>query len=690
MKAFYPPAVPLITVDPYFNIWSCADHLYDDVPRHWTSKKNGLTGLLAVDGTWYRFMGKIEQNLENYYPEPAVLEQTKLEITAVRTNYRFENEAVVLKVSFFTPLLLDDWKLLSRPVSYVTYEVESRDGKGHEICFYLDISSEAAVNESSQKVVFGRDARSVFCGRGEKGVLAESGDDRRIDWGFLHLAAPDHTYVIWDTAVKRQLTGREDEKYHRRAEELPDGMGDIKEPAGSGIFQPAGQNRPEMGYLDGKEYVVSAGYPSLGCYRSAGISQGKNVTGRICFAYDDIHSLEYFGRPVDAYWRKDGGSFDEMLDGAISGYEEVSRRAEVMEEQLKADALAVGGEYYLLLCLAYRQVIAAHKLAWDGKDALFLSKECFSNGCIGTVDVTYPSIPLFLKYSPDLLKGMLTPVFRYAAGNDWKYPFAPHDVGQYPLANGQVYGYDKKTRVMKFEEQMPVEECGNMLLCTAALCKWTGSYEYAAEHRDQLAMWADYLKETGWNPENQLCTDDFAGHLAHNCNLSIKGILGLAAWGEMLKELGEAESGKEYRDLAEAWAKEWERAAFAGDHYRLTFDNPESWSLKYNLIWDKLLGLNVFDEKIAETEVAFYKKKIGPNGIPLDSRCDYTKSDWQMWTTVLTGDKEYRDLVIHSMVHALSVMEQRVPFTDWYYTDPVKKCYFQNRSVQGGLFVCLL
>ena len=116
--------------------------------------------------------------------------------------------------------------------------------------------------------------------------------------------------------------------------------------------------------------------------------------------------------------------------------------------------------------MAYRQVVAAHKLAVDENgEILWVSKECFSNGCAATVDVSYPSIPLFLLYNPELVKGMMRPIFRYAASDAWPFDFAPHDAGQFPLLNGQVYanGTDPK-------DQMPVEECGNMLVMMAAVC----------------------------------------------------------------------------------------------------------------------------------------------------------------------------------------------------------------------------
>ncbi|MFQ9394175.1 MAG: DUF5127 domain-containing protein [Lachnospiraceae bacterium] len=86
-------------------------------------------------------------------------------------------------MTFTGSLLLDDLDLMSRPASYVFYEVRSLDGKAHEVTVYLDISSQAAVNESSQTVLFGKDENGIYCGRGEEGMLTRSGDDLRIDWG---------------------------------------------------------------------------------------------------------------------------------------------------------------------------------------------------------------------------------------------------------------------------------------------------------------------------------------------------------------------------------------------------------------------------------------------------------------------------------------------------------------------------
>ena len=667
-ETFLPRAIPLVTVDPYFNIWSFDDHLYDDAPRHWTGKRNAMTGVIRVDGTWLRFMGKLELNAEDYYMEPEVIPQTEVEIRPTRTIYHFENQQVALTVEFMTPLLLSDLKLMSRPVSYVSYQVKSRDGKEHEVLVYLDITAEAAVNTSDQSVQFGKDARSIFCGRGDENMLTKSGDDMRIDWGWLHLAAPEHKYIILSTEGKRRICRR---PWWEPGVEI-DGLEGIME---KGV-------RPW--------HQVRDGYPALGCWKEYTVSMESPAEGFICLAYNDLKSIQYFGENIDAYWKSDGTTFEEALDAAIHDYQEINARAAAFDAELKAEAEKVSRKYYDILSVAYRESIAAHKLIMVDGELKFFSKECYSNGCIGTVDLTYPSMPLYLKYCPQLMEGMMNPIFHLADTVQWPFPYAPHDMGQYPLANGQVYGLNHHTHVLDEKYQMPVEESGNMLLCVAAVCKAENSIEYAVKHKEILTRWTDYLVSVGWNPENQLCTDDFAGHLAHNCNLSIKGILGIAAWAKLLGQMGEKEQEQKYRAEAEKLAREWEKAAFDGDHYRLTFDGEGTWSLKYNLVWDTLLDLNVFDRKVAETEVKYYLTKMNPYGIPLDSRCDYTKSDWEMWTTMLTDNVEYRDQIIDTMWQAVCDMDRRAPFPDWYHTEKAVAEGFQNRSVQGALFIRLL
>src|SRR5262249_32518511 len=211
-----------------------------------------------------------------------------------------------------------------------------------------------------------------------------------------------------------------------------------------------------------------------------------------------------------------------------------------------------GGKSARLAILAYRQTLAAHKLAcdFDGTPLMF-PKENFSNGCISTVDVIYPSSPFFLALSPRMMEAQLRPVLEYARSPRWPHPFAPHDLGTYPLANGQVYGGGERT----LEDQMPVEESANMLLMLAALAKLDGKANLANRYFAQCKKWVDYLDDEGFDPANQLCTDDFAGHLAHNTNLSIKAICAIGAFAQVCETLKKADEAKMYRTIAEDMAK---------------------------------------------------------------------------------------------------------------------------------------
>jgi hypothetical protein len=650
-----PPAVPLVSCDPYFSIWSAADRLTDAETTHWTGKPHRLHSLILVDGKAYRLVGA----------EPAevpALPQTALAVLPTRTLYAFGNAEVRVLLTFMTPMLPDDLDLLSRPVTYLTWEVRAADGKEHAVAVYFDAAAEIAVNVPAQQVAWKRhvegNLESLRIGSKDQPVLAKCDDDIRIDWGYLCVAAlPGATAALANLSASAARGAF---------------LGGQKFPADDGRQPRAADD----------ECPVAAVALDLGRVGASAAS------GTVLVAYDDIKSIEYFQQPLRPYWRRNGADTGNLLSAAAADFPALVKRCKALDEELMADLTKAGGDKYARLgALAYRQCLAANKLAADpaGQPLLF-PKECFSNGCIATVDVIYPMGPQFLLLSPALTKASIQPILDYAASPRWKFPFAPHDLGQYPKANGQRYGGGEKTET----NQMPVEETGNLLILLGALAKVEGNADYAARHWPLLGKWAEYLKEKGFDPENQLCTDDFAGHLAHNVNLSAKAIVALGAYAMLCDMRGEKDRAATYRSLARQFAAKWVKQADDGDHYRLAFDKPGTWSQKYNLVWDRILGLGLFPPQVATKEMAFYRKTQNRYGLPLDNRQKYTKLDWVLWTATLTGSREDFEALVNPVWDFLNETPDRIPMTDWYMTDTARKRGFQARPVVGGVFARML
>ncbi len=202
-----PPAVPLVTHDPYFSVWSFSDALAGDRTRHWTGAFHGMVGMARVDGKSYRLMG------QSYGPLPEPMRQTRLEVLPTRTVYEFEGGGVRVQFTFLSPLLPHDLDLMSRPVTYVTWEVKAIDGRSHEVSLYFDCTAEFAVNTTYEKVVWSRlkagELRVMTFGSQLQPVLERSGDDLRIDWGYLHLALPPSwggsDVIAWNQTARRSF-----------------------------------------------------------------------------------------------------------------------------------------------------------------------------------------------------------------------------------------------------------------------------------------------------------------------------------------------------------------------------------------------------------------------------------------------------------------------------------------------------
>lgn len=647
--AFRPPAVPLVTSDPYLSIWSDATHLTDKPTVHWTGRAQPLVSLIRVDGKSMRLMGNDPRKL------PA-MHQTSVRVLPTRSIYEFEGSGVQVTLTFMTPVLPSDLDVMARPVTYLTWSVRSTDGQSHTVQIYDSTSSKLSVSDPSEKVTWSHQTAgnltALRAGTEEQPVLTNPGDATRINWGYAYTAArtDQSSYATGDNAKLLQAFINNGKLAN---------TDDTKQPRAAGNHEP----------------VLAFAF-DLGSVSS------QPVNRQVLIAYDEIWSINFFGEKLRPYWRRNGATPATLLQDAEHDYAKLEPKCEAFDNELMADATKVGDAHYAdMVALAYRQCWAGCGLAADSNGKpLFFTKENTSNGDIATVDVIFPMDPAWVLLSPTLAKASLVPDFVYAATKLWKFPNAPHDLGSYPIAMGHPDG----------GEGMPVEESGNMLILSDAIAHDDGNADFVKPWWPQLTQWATYLQQYGLDPENQLCTDDFMGHLAHNANLSVKAILGLAAYGDLCKMRGDTATADKYTKLAKTDAAHWVKVAEEGDHSLLAFDKPGTWSQKYNLVWDKLLGLNVFPPQVSRNEIAFYKTKLQRYGLPLDSRTKITKSDWTTWCATMADSKSDFDTLINPMYDYLNTTTTRVPFADEYNTTDIHSNGMHARPVIGGVLIRLL
>ena len=606
-------------------------------------------------GGAYVDFGLFRENKQlSNFKEAAI--QKSVDVLPTQTYYTFTCGPVELDLVFTAPLLMEDLDLISTPINYISYRVRSLDKKQHDVQVYIETTPQLAVHEPSQPTISEKISKNgmdyLKAGTIDQPYVKRKGDGVRIDWGYAYLgsnSAPNKDLSIGNYYDMKQA-------FITNGKLLPNSQDFITR---------SESDMPAMAYTENLGKVDN---------------QGKS--GYVMLGYDDIYSIEYFYERRMAYWKHNGQvSIFDAFERAQASYPSLMKRCRAFDQQLMADAEKAGGRKYAeLLALTYRHSITAHKLLTDKEgNLLFLSKENHSNGCINTVDLTYPSAPLYLIYNTELMKGMLNSIFYYSESGRWNKPYPAHDLGTYPIANGQLYG-----------EDMPIEEAGNMILVTTAISMMEGNANYASKYWETLSTWANYLIENGLDPENQLCTDDFAGHLAHNANLSAKAIMAIAGYGEMARMLGKETTANKYIETAKRLAIEWEKMAFDDDHYKLAFDKPGTWSQKYNLIWDKVFNMNIFPQKVFDTEIPFYLTKQNKYGLLLDSRAQYTKSDWVLWSACMSPDDATFQKFIDPIYTYANETTSRVPISDWHDTNTGKMMNFKARSVVGGYYMKLL
>lgn len=629
------PSYPIATIDPHFSIWSKSEHINDDDTYLWCGIRKKIEGTLTVDGESFTFLGKNSD---------AIIPQTDCIITPYVSDYIFENEKVKLRFRTWTPFLFDDFNLFSLPVSFFETTVTSLDGERHNVEVTFTCFNELCTGK--QKKIINKYTETV---QGEKLIkmglidqipLNDSGDNFAADWGYVCLMG-GNVKAVKDGITASQL-----------------------------------------------DYGV------------------KRSVFTCILAYDDVYSINYFGEKLKGLWTEGFSSIDEGMKYCLDNKKELFERIRAQEKMILSDAKKFGKAYCDMLSAAARQVLAGHKLVRSEKDGLlYLSKECHSNGCINTVDVSYPAAPMYLIYTPELVKAMLVGIFRFASSDLWQADYAPHDIGRYPIACGQVYAlanplyladtkhsYPKIYKSKSFNIytplfQMPVEECGNMLILSWSYYTVSKDKDFLRDNYYTLSTWAKYLINKGVILDNQLCTDDFAGHSKKNVNLAIKSIMGIACFAKISDTL---QINNDAMTTAKAYVDELVSLCGDKDYLPFSLEKSDSWSLKYNLVWDEIFNFNLFDKRYYRGESEKYLSELNAYGVPLDHRKTFTKTDWMLWAACLDGTGKNVGLFSEKILAYLAMTKDKNCFSDWIDTKEAKQCGFDHRTVQAGLWMPVL
>ncbi len=664
-------AYPLFVKDPYFSVWTKNECLTANTST-WYGEDRRAVGLVKANGKTYRFMGEADGI-------PA-LKQVSIQLTTFRTIYNFTCDEFDLMISFFSPMPMSDYEILSCPVCYLEYKfIPKTQLTNVEISLSLHQEWCSCKVENSQVrgdsiLIDGKDIG--YFGLNQQRLFDRTGDRFGANWGYYYLRA-DECYF------------HEVSDFTRLTQNLSPDTNEITR------------------YLTGINKHDFVGEP---------------VEGKFLVAFDDVLSINYYGKMLKGYFFDGGKTIFDAIKFAEVEYDRTCLICDEIERKIVEDSKEYSDKYRLILNASYRQVMAAHKMVKDESGKIhFLSKECGSCGCIATVDVTYPTMPIFLMYNPDLLRASMEAIFEFEKMPVWEYDFAPHDAGMYPFCNGQYYGvknkkegrhgraidfynplgagldvlpqyylYPKGSDIYNYERQMPVEESSNMIIACALYLVCGGDKEWVNANLQTLRKWCKYLIDKGLVPENQLCTDDFLSRMDKNVNLAIKSIVAIGAFGKILEILNQ--NGEEYIKISKERARELEDTFSNFEYMPLSFDSEKgTFSMKYNLAPALLLNLDLFSHSFIEREVDECLRRAYKYGIPLDNRSLMTKLDWMMWIASITKDKEKREKIIDIIHTVLTDLPDRVPFPDWLSdceTGTFRE--FTNRTVVGSMFILIL
>ncbi|KAI1002759.1 Glutaminase A [Podosphaera aphanis] len=658
-----PPAIPLAVKSPYLNVLQFGNNgetkgnLAGQWPQFWAGQTVGWAGLVRVDDRTYTWMGA---------PGPESVTQTAFEYTSTKSIFTLNvGNKVEMKVTFLSPVTPDDLKRQSLVFSYLHVDVQSIDGAAHSVQLYADISAEwvAGDHTSIAQWEYGLTDDGIAYHKAYRQtqlLFSETAD--QADWGNWYWSTRNIPGLTYQSGADRDV----------RTEFVSNGkLGNTQDLR----FRPINQDYPVFGYAIDLGLVTGSQSTlfTIGLAQQSAI-QFASATGNI-----SLPSLWTSSLPTET----------SAVSFFYNDFETAGNLASALDNKISSDSLAAAGQDYLIInSLSTRQAFGATQLVGNASKPYFFMKEISSDGNVQTVDVIYPFYPILMYLQPSLAKLMLDPLFENQESGQYPKTSSMHDLGaHYPNATGHFDGLD---------EPQPLEECGNMLIMTLAYAQRANDVPYLVQHYNILKQWTGYLVQEALIPADQISTDDFAGSLANQTNLALKGIIGIQSMAVIANLAGNDADSNMYKNIAQDYISKWQALGVAHDemppHTTLSYGQNSSHGLLYNLYADSLLNLNFVPRSVYDMQSNFYPTVRHKYGVPLDTRHTYTKSDWEMWAAAIASE-ETRAIFISDLARWIADTPTNVAMTDLYDTDTGDWAggvtHFTARPVVGGHFALL-
>lgn len=640
------------------------------------------------------------------YPDylGATFDASTTNLTYAISNPSSGADPLSLTLSFLSPVTPSSTLRQSIPAAYLTVLVEG----SFDIDIYIDVNGEWVSGNRGNKITWELSERDPpkkaredtevpiktwKVKRINEQLLTEISD--RSEWGTLHFSAPSDVYHQSGTSalVRKHFSS----------------TGSLRNEIDSD-FRPIMDEEPVFAYS--KSFKLAQG--------AAGKSKSTDsVVFTFALVQDPVVQFASargltMMRPL---WASYFSSADELVSYHYSDFEAASALARNYSDTLGADAFESGSnDYRDIAALSARQVLGATQFSGTPENPILFLKEISSNGNFQTVDVIFPAFPFFLYTNPKWLAYLLEPLLEHQLSGQYPNDYSMHDIGShFPNATGHPDGRD---------EYMPVEECGNMLIMGLALvnafrydtepaftaatadhhaqeipasAQWPGLVDrfgidlpreatamtgpkaaerWAARSYKLWKQWTGYLVRESLIPHNQLCTDDFAGWLANQTNLALKGIIGIKAMSEIADLVGEADDAAHYKKVSDAYIEKWQEYGISRDktHAKLAYTWYGSWTTIYNLYADSLLCFHIpedsrgraskaaawsgqkpigggskpttfIPDEVYKMQSDWYHAVLQHYGLPLDSRHLYTKSDWEFFAAAVTSRKTRTEIL---------------------------------------------